>query len=82
MKLKRKKLWSGILLCLIMLVITAFIILSFPVFGGEISGERLKGVKANPHYQEGGFVNVEPQTPFSLSEAWSFLTESFRNNGS
>ena len=77
MKLKSKKLWGGILLGLIILVIIAFIILSFPVFGGEISGERLKRVKANPQYQEDGFVNVEPQAPFSLSEAWSFLTESF-----
>ena len=59
------------------LVFIAFIILSLPIFGGKISGERLERVKANPHYQEGGFVNVEPQSPFNFSEVWSFLTESF-----
>jgi L-ascorbate metabolism protein UlaG (beta-lactamase superfamily) len=76
MKLKSKKLWGVILLLLIILVITAFIILSLPIFGGKITGERLERVEANPQYQEGGFVNVEPQSPFSLSEVWSFLTES------
>ena len=77
MKLKSKKLWGGILLALIMLVIMSFVILSLPVFGGKISGERLQRVKANPRYQDGGFVNVEPQAPFSFAEVWSFLTESF-----
>ncbi len=77
MKLKHKKLWGVILLLLIIFVIVAFIILSLPIFGGEISGERLERVKANPQYQGGAFVNVEPQSPFSFSEVWSFLTESF-----
>ncbi len=77
MKLKNKKIWGVVLLLLIILVIVAFIILSLPLFGGKIAEGRLERVKANPMYQEGGFVNVEPQAPFSISEVWSFLTESF-----
>lgn len=77
MKRKSKKLWGGVLLALVILVIIAFIILSLPVFGGKISGQRLERVQANPQYQNGGFVNVEPQAPFGVSEVWSFLTESF-----
>ncbi|CAB1064868.1 Outer membrane protein romA [Olavius sp. associated proteobacterium Delta 1] len=76
MKFKSKKLWGTVLLVLIILVISAFFILSLPPFGGKISGERLERVKANPQYEEGGFVNVEPQSPFSLSEVGSFFTES------
>jgi len=74
---KTKKVLGLLSLVVSFVAVMAFIILSQPSFGGKISGERLTRVQANPQYQEGGFVNVEPQAPFNFSEAGSFLTESF-----
>ncbi len=77
MKLKRKKLWGLLLLVGGIVVVAAYMILSLPVFGGRISGERLNRVQANPQYKDGSFVNVETQASFNLADISSFLTESF-----
>ena len=76
MKLGSKKLWWTAFIVLITLVIIAFSVLSLPAFGGNISGERLERVQANPQYQDGSFKNVKPQSPYSFSEVGSFFTES------
>jgi L-ascorbate metabolism protein UlaG (beta-lactamase superfamily) len=76
MKLGSKKLWWTVFLVLITLVIITFFVLSLPIFGGEISGERLERVQANPQYQDGSFTNVGSQFPFSFFEVGSFFTES------
>jgi hypothetical protein len=77
MKIKNKRSLGIVLIVLGLLFATGYTILSLPVFGGKIAGMRLKRIQKNPQYQDGGFVNVEPQTPFEISEIGSFLSESF-----
>ena len=38
-------------------------VLSLPPFGGELTGERLARVRANPLYRDGAFVNPPPPGP-------------------
>jgi len=59
------------------LAVIIFVILSLPPFGGTVSGERLKRVQTNPQYEDGAFVNAQPQTPFNISDIGSFFSESF-----
>ncbi len=77
MAFKRKKLWIFLLLTGVTLIVATWGVLSLDPFGGKISGERLQRIQANPQYQEGAFVNVEPQAPFKFSEAGSFITNQF-----
>ncbi len=75
-KIGKKK----IILCFLagsgILGIISYGILSLPPFGGEIFGERLERVQANPQYKDGAFVNVEPQSPYALSDVGSFFSRS------
>ena len=48
---------------------------SFAPFGGEISEQRLDKAQASPHYQEGKFVNTQPQPSVKAGEVWLYIKE-------
>lgn len=51
-------------------------VLSLPTFGGTLEGERLARAQAHPQWQDGAFVNVEPQAEGSIADLGVFLRES------
>ncbi|MFT7288547.1 MAG: L-ascorbate metabolism protein UlaG (beta-lactamase superfamily) [Halieaceae bacterium] len=63
------------MLCLI--AGTAVVLSSYSSFGGTSSGKRLERVEASPHYKEGQFVNVVPQTPSTLGGIWKLTVDQF-----
>ena len=77
MKTRRGKFAVSVLVFGSVLAIIVLAVLSLPPFGGTASGERLKLVQANPQYQDGAFVNVEPQSPYSLSEVGAMFSKQF-----
>lgn len=77
MKTRKAKFAVSVLAVGGILAVIVLVVLSLPPFGGTVSGERLKLVQANPQYQDGAFVNVEPQTPYSLSEVGGMFSEQF-----
>ncbi|MDA9983022.1 MBL fold metallo-hydrolase [Gammaproteobacteria bacterium] len=48
-----------------------------PLFGGTVSGERLKRAQASPHYRDGEFVNTLPHPSLESGDVWGYFTEQF-----
>jgi len=55
-------------------------VLSQPQFGASMSGARLERAKANPHYRDGRFVNVQPEAPTSLTAIGDYVVRQFSGN--
>ena len=70
-----KRVLCGLGLLVSIVVVGIGLILNSAPFGGKISGIRLERIKANPHYEKGEFVNVEPQTPMEVT--WDSVKEQF-----
>ena len=60
-------------LLLAALVVAGFVVLSLPPFGGKVTGARLERVRANPQFENGEFVNVQRQTPYSFNSLRTFV---------
>ena len=52
-------------------------VLSSPPFGARMSGARLERAKANPHYRDDRFVNLQPEAPTRLAEIGNYLVQQF-----
>ena len=52
-------------------------VLSQPQFGAAMSGARLERAKANPHYRDGRFVNLQPERPTSTGAMFDYLVRQF-----
>jgi L-ascorbate metabolism protein UlaG (beta-lactamase superfamily) len=59
------------------LVVAGWIVLSQPQFGARMQGARLERAQANPHYRDGRFVNVVPESPTSLADLREYAVGQF-----
>jgi len=76
MKIKRKKLMTGTLIFIGLIIVGTLIFLQHPLFGKEPSGDRLERIKKSKHYKDGQFHNLS-NTP-ALAEGvtyWSMIKE-------
>jgi len=53
---------------------------NWPPFGGTVSGERLKMVRASPHYHDGEFANTPPHPPLESRDVLGYFIEQFFGN--
>jgi L-ascorbate metabolism protein UlaG (beta-lactamase superfamily) len=60
-----------------LLAAAAWAVLSLPQFGAPLSGPRLERAQANPHYRDGRFVNLQPETPTDLAAIGDYLARQF-----
>lgn len=72
MKIKRKKLMTGTLLLIGLIIVGTLIFLQHPLFGKEPSGDRLERIKKSKHYKDGQFHNLS-NTP-ALSEDTNYYS--------
>ena len=70
---KIKILLMAVVLALAALTAAGFIVLSLPPFGGKVTGARLERVRANPQFENGAFVNVQRQAPYSFDSLRTFV---------
>lgn len=63
-----------------MLAAAGWAVLSQPQFGARMSGARLERAKANPHYRDGRFVNVQPEAPTTVAALVGYLVRQFSGN--
>lgn len=56
---------------------TGIVMSSCSSFGGTASGALLERVKASPHYSDGQFVNLVPQTPSTMGGLWDLTVAQF-----
>jgi len=68
---------GGSLAFVLAVVAAAAWVLSLPVFGGRLEGERLARARANPHFHDGRFVNPLPPAGYTLADAWNLLVGQF-----
>lgn len=76
MKIKRKKLMTGTLIFIGLIIVGTLIFLQHPLFGKQPSGDRLERIKKSKHYKEGQFHNLS-NTP-ALAEGvtyWGMIKE-------
>src|SRR5258705_1145539 len=70
--------WQRIALVLLavalLVVIAGAIVLSQPVFGARMEGERLARARANPNYRDGAFVNPLPPAGYHAADVWNLFT--------
>lgn len=59
------------------LVAAAWAVLAQPQFGAPMTGARLQRAMANPHYRDGRFTNLEPETPTSMAALGDYLVRQF-----
>jgi L-ascorbate metabolism protein UlaG (beta-lactamase superfamily) len=62
------------------LVAAGSAVLSLPQFGAPMIDARLERAKANPHYRDGRFVNVLPESPTSLASFGSYVIRQFQGD--
>jgi L-ascorbate metabolism protein UlaG (beta-lactamase superfamily) len=76
---RRRRWWIvGVLLALVLVfVAVAAYVLSTPPFGGKLAGERLARARANPHYQNGAFVNPLPPAGYRAADVWAIFIGQF-----
>jgi L-ascorbate metabolism protein UlaG (beta-lactamase superfamily) len=66
---------SGILFFLV--ASSTVVLNSCSSLGGTPSGKLLERVEASPHYKDGEFVNVAPQTPGTIGGIWDVTVAQF-----
>jgi len=52
-------------------------VLSQPVFGARMEGDRLARARANPHYRDGAFVNPLPPAGYRMADVRNLVTGQF-----
>jgi len=77
MHLKNRKLTWTIVSLILIIVSSAVLLINWTSFGGTVSGDRLKKVKASPHFIDGKFANTLPHPPLELGDVWGYLIEQF-----
>lgn len=50
---------------------------SWPDFGGNVAGERLKKAQASSRYHDGRFENTRPHPALESGDVWGYLSEQF-----
>jgi len=74
---RTRRWWIVAALLLGALAVAAVIVLSLPVFGAKLEGERLARARANPHYHDGKFVNPLPPAPYQAADVWNLVRGQF-----
>lgn len=73
--------WQWIALVLLALAVlvgvAAAIVLSQPVFGARMEGDRLARARANPHYRDGVFANPLPPAGYRAADVWNLVSGQF-----
>ena len=73
--------WQRIALALlavaVLVVVAGAVVLSQPVFGARMEGERLARARANPNYRDGAFVNPQPPAGYRAADVWNLFTGQF-----
>jgi L-ascorbate metabolism protein UlaG (beta-lactamase superfamily) len=70
--------WGWIALALLLAIAIAVpVVLSLPVFGARLDGERLARARANPHYHDGKFVNPLPPASYQAADIWNLVRGQF-----
>ncbi len=67
----------AVLIIVLLLAGGALFMALWPSFGGKVEGARLARAQTSPHFSDGKFANVIPQSSTEPGQAWDYIKRQF-----